>query len=217
MVTNRRSHSFPSLSEPEPLRPDDHEGAARVAADAFVDDPGWCAVGPTRKRSRWKWIGRICLGSFRIAERWGGPSWCIRENGEVVASLSGFAPGLWPPPRLRAARYLLGGSLLAGPMPLLRGLGAERIYERRHPQYDHFLVWMFTVSPAHQRRGLGRALMAEALDQADAARAPAYLWTANPDNLPYYRSHGFEPFAEEIIPGGVPNWFLERPAIETAT
>ena len=33
-----------------PLRTDDHEGAARVAADAFVDDPGWCAVGPTRER-----------------------------------------------------------------------------------------------------------------------------------------------------------------------
>ena len=65
-----------------------------------------------------------------------------------------------------------------------------------------------------QRGGLGRALMGEALAQADAVGAPAYLWTANPDNLPYYRSHGFEPFAEEIIPGGVPNWFMERAAVE---
>ena len=105
---------------------------------------------------------------------------------------------------------------MPAPGRLLRGLGAERIYERRHPEYDHFLVWMFTVSPDHQRRGLGRALMTEALAQADSAEAPAYLWTANPDNLPYYRSHGFESFAEEIIPGGVPNWFMERPAIEAA-
>ena len=94
----------------------------------------------------------------------------------------------------------------------MRGLGAERIYERRHPAYDHSLVWMFTVSPAHQRRGLGRRLMGEALAETDAQAAPAYLWTANPDNLPYYRSHGFEVFGEEVIPGGAPNWFMERPA-----
>lgn len=61
---------------------------------------------------------------------------------------------------------------------------------------------MFAVSPAHQRRGLGRRLMREALAQADSAQVPAYLWTGNPANLPYYRSHGFEVFAEEQIPGG---------------
>jgi GNAT superfamily N-acetyltransferase len=195
----------------EPLRPEHHRAAARVAADAFVEDPGWTAVGPARRRARWRWIYRICLGSFRIAERWGGPSWCVTEDGEVLASLSGFAPGLWPPPQLRAVRHLLAGSLLAGPAPLARSLGAERIYERKHPTYDHFLVWMFTVSPAHQRRGLGRRLMTEALAVADSAEVPAYLWTANPDNVPYYRGHGFEVFDEEIIPGGVPNWFMERP------
>jgi GNAT superfamily N-acetyltransferase len=200
------------VSSPEPLTPERHESAARVAADAFIEDPGWSAVGSPRRRARWKWIYRICLGSFRIAERWGGPSWCVTENGEVVASLSGFAPGLWPPPRLRAARYLLAGSLLAGPGPLARGLGAEQIYERVHPEYDHFLVWMFTVSPGRQRAGLGRRLMGEALAQADSVEAPAYLWTANPDNVPYYRGHGFEVFHEEVIPGGVPNWFMERPA-----
>ena len=200
------------MSELEPLRPAQHEGAARVAADAFLDDPGWRAVGPKRSRARWRWIYRICLGSFRIAERWGGPSWCVTEAGEPIASLSGFAPGLWPPPRLRAAGYLTPGSVLAGPGPLVRGLGATRVYERMHPAHDHFLVWLFTVAPAHQRRGLGRRLMGEALAEADASHVPAYLWTANPDNLPYYRSHGFEAFAEEQIPGGVPNWFMERPA-----
>jgi GNAT superfamily N-acetyltransferase len=95
----------------------------------------------------------------------------------------------------------------------VRSLGTQRIVERAHPDYDHFLVWMFAVSPAHQRKGLGRRLMAEAKDRADADRVPAYLWTANPDNLPYYRSHGFEVIGEEQIPGGVPNWFMERPPI----
>ncbi len=89
------------------------------------------------------------------------------------------------------------GPLIAGPAVLIRSLRAERIFEKRHPKYDHFLVWMFAVAPARQRGGLGRRLMAEALARADEAGVPAYLWTANPDNLPYYRSHGYE-----VIGGG---------------
>ena len=92
----------------------------------------------------------------------------------------------------------------------MRSLRAELMVERFHPRYDHFLVWMFAVSPAHQRRGLGRILMGEALAEAESADVPAYLWTANPANLPYYRSHGYEVIGEQRIPGGVPNWFMER-------
>ena len=69
---------------------------------------------------------------------------------------------------------------------------------------------MFAVSPALQRRGLGRRLMREALAEADSGKCPAYLWTGNPDNLPYYRSHGFQVIDERPIPGGVPTWFMER-------
>jgi predicted N-acetyltransferase YhbS len=100
--------------------------------------------------------------------------------------------------------------VLAGPRTLARSLGAQRVIEAAHPDYDHFLVWMFAVSPGRQRAGLGRRLMAEALASADRDDVPAYLWTGNPDNLPYYRSHGFAVLGEAPIPGGVPNWFLQR-------
>jgi predicted N-acetyltransferase YhbS len=98
----------------------------------------------------------------------------------------------------------------AGPVTLVRSLGVQHVIEAAHPAYDHFLVWMFAVSPAQQRRALGRRQMREALAKADSAEVPAYLWTGNPDNLPYYRSHGFEVIGEARIPGGVPNWFMER-------
>jgi GNAT superfamily N-acetyltransferase len=198
----------------EPLTPARHRAGATVLADAFLDDPGWVAVGPSRSGARWKYIYRTCLGAMRVGERWCGPSWCAMDGDEVRAVLTGCAPGLWPPPRMRTMRYLAPGSVLAGPAPLARSLGAQRIFERRHPTYPHFLVWMFAVSPEHQRRGLGALLMGQALIEADAAEVPAYLWTGNPDNLPYYRSHGFEVFAEETIPGGVPNWFMERAAVD---
>ena len=151
-----------------------------------------------------------------MGARWCGPSWCVVEEGEPVAVLTGAAPGLWPPPTLRSLIRLAPGPLLAGPATLVRSLGAQRVFEEHHPPHRHFLVWMFAVSPSRQRSGLGRLLMGEALARADAAGVPAYLWTGNPDNLPYYRSHGFEVFAEAPIPGGVPNWFMERPARNAA-
>ena len=198
------------MTSVEPLASAHHRGAAVVLADAFLDDPGWIAVDPHGSHARWKFIYRTCLGAIRAGARWCGPSWCIVNSGEPVAVLTGCAPGLWPPPQMRMLRHLFAGPVLAGPAPLIRSLGAQRVIEAAHPSYDHFLIWMFAVSPAHQRSGLGRLLMRDALAEADSAEVPAYLWTGNPDNLPYYRSHGFEVIGERPIPGGVPNWFMER-------
>jgi ribosomal protein S18 acetylase RimI-like enzyme len=194
----------------EALAPAHHRAAAVVLADAFLDDPGWVAVGPRSDRARWKYIYRTCLGTIRAGARWCGPSWCVVEDGELVAVLTGCAPGRWPPPRMGALLHLFPGPVLAGPAPLVRSLGAQRVIEAAHPDYEHFLVWTFAVSPKHQRKGLGRRLMREALATADSDEVPAYLWTGNPDNLPYYRSHGFEVIGEARIPGDVPNWFMER-------
>jgi ribosomal protein S18 acetylase RimI-like enzyme len=199
-----------TMSRPEPLTPAHHRGAATVLADAFLNDPGWVAVGPRRSLARWRYIYRTCLGAIRVGDRWCGPSWCITESGVPIAVLTGCAPTRWPPPKLRALGYLAPGPLLAGPAPTVRSLRAQRIIEEAHPDYEHFLVWMFAVGPSHQRRGLGRQLMTEALARADADAVPAYLWTGNPDNLPYYRSHGFEIIGEARIPGNVPNWFMQR-------
>ena len=199
--------------EPIPLDHRHHAGAARVLADAFLDDPGWVAVGPRRASARWKYIYRTCLGGIRVGARWGGPSWCIAEDDRPIAVLTGCAPGLWPTPTVRSALLTAPGPVLAGPSPLLRSLGAQRVIEAHNPDYPHFLVFMFAVSPDHQRLGLGGRLMREAIGRADADAVPAYLWTANPDNLPYYRSHGFDVTGEATIPGGVPNWFMERPAL----
>ena len=53
------------MSNLEPLTPAHHEGAARVLADAFIDDPGWTGVGPKQPRRRWKFIYRTCLATIR--------------------------------------------------------------------------------------------------------------------------------------------------------
>ncbi len=198
---------------PEPLTPALQRGAADALADAFADDPGWRSVGPRDPGRRRKFIYRTSLSTLRVAERWGGPSWCITEDGEPIGVLAGCAPGLWPPPNVRSLFMLAPGPLLAGPAVLARSLGAERVFERGYPDHDVFVVVIFGVRRAHQRKGVGRRLMAEALARADEAEVPAFLWTSNPDNLPYYRSHGYDVVGEETtIPGGASNWFMERPA-----
>ena len=179
-------------------------------ADAFLDDPGWIAIGPRDERRRWQYIRRTALSVIRVADRWCGPSWCVVESDEPRAALVGCAPGKWPPPQLQTLLRLSPGPALAGPGPLVRSLIAERVFERMHPEYDHFLVWMLAVSPAHQRRGLGGRLMAEAIAESERADVPAYLWTAKPDNVPYYHSHGYRTFAEAKIPRDINNWFMLR-------
>jgi GNAT superfamily N-acetyltransferase len=196
----------------EALTPAHHEAAAATLAEAFIEDPGWLSIGPARREARRRFIRRTSLGVIRAAHRWCGPSWCICDDGLPVGVLVGCAPGRWPPPQLRSMATMAPGPLLAGPAVLSRALRAELHFERAEPDYDHFLIWMFAIRPAHQRQGLGRRLMGEALTAADDAGVPAYLYTSNSDNLPYYRSHGYEVTGESTLPGGGPNWFMERPA-----
>jgi GNAT superfamily N-acetyltransferase len=204
---------LPERAELEPLTPAHHHGAAAALADAFTEDPGWLSVGPRNPARRSKFIHRTCLSTLRVVQRWAGPSWCITENGEPTGVLAGCAPGLWPPPTTRSLFQLARGPVLAGPAVLARSLGAERVFERGYPEHDAFIVVIFGIRRAHQRTGLGRRLMAQALASADEAEVPAFLWTSNPDNLPYYRSHGYEVIGEPTtIPGGASNWFMERPA-----
>lgn len=202
---------MPEAGSPEPLTPAHYEGAATTLAEAFIEDPGWLSIGPGATQSRRKFIHRTCLGVIRVADRWCGPSWCVCDEGTPVGVLVGCAPERWPPPQLRTLLILAPGPILAGPAVLSRSLRAERHFEKEEPDYDHFLVWMFGIRPAYQRQGLGRRLMGEALGVADDAGVPAYLYTSNSDNLPYYRSHGYEVTGESTLPGGGPNWFMERP------
>jgi GNAT superfamily N-acetyltransferase len=205
---------LPERGALESLTPAHHKAAARVCADAFIEDPGFVSVGPARRNARWRYTYRVCLGTFRIAARWCGPSWCVTERGDPVAVLAGCAPGIWPPPELRSLLMVAPGPVLAGPAVLVRSLRAQLIFQKWYREYEHFLVMLFAVAPSHQRAGLGRRLMSEALARADADRVPAYLWTSNPDNLPYYRSHGYDVIGESGIPGGARSWYMERPAAQ---
>jgi ribosomal protein S18 acetylase RimI-like enzyme len=64
--------------------------------------------------------------------------------------------------------------------------------EAYHPHEPHWYLPLIAVDPACQGRGLGGALLKEALARCDADRLPAYLESSNPRNITLYQRHGFE-------------------------
>jgi len=97
---------------------------------------------------------------------------------------------------------------MAGPGPIVRGLRTARLQDAGHPDDEHLFVWWLAVDPAHQRTGVGRALLNHVFEEAEA---PVYLDTANPANVPYYAGFGFEEIGRAAIPRGATLWFMRRP------
>lgn len=64
--------------------------------------------------------------------------------------------------------------------------------DTRERLVDVTVLSPLSVSPAHQRRGVGRALVARAIEAADAAGSPVLFLEGDPG---YYAPLGFEPAA----------------------
>ena len=83
--------------------------------------------------------------------------------------------------------------------------------KEHHPEEPHWYLAVLGSDPTVRGGGFGRALMQSRLDRCDAAYAPAYLESSNPDNVPYYERFGFEVTGEIVLPGGGPKlWPMWR-------
>jgi len=181
-----------------------------VLADAYLDDPGWVAVGPDNRRRRHAYTRRVCRGAISIVDRWGGKIWCAERDGRVAGVLTSCDPGQRPPPQLRATVKQSLGPALAGPRVLWRSLAADAAMHKHHPEEPHFYVWMLGVSPQHQRTGVGRALLNAALELCDREALPAYLDSSKERNVVFYSRHGFRVTEELRLPDGPPIWLMWR-------
>jgi GNAT superfamily N-acetyltransferase len=190
------------------LEPAEYDEAARIITDALLHDPGWLAVGPDHAAHR----RRVALVYHRAAigvmHRYGRPIYGAFADGVLAGVAATFAAGRYPPPAHTIVRYT-PGFLLAGPPALIRGLRTSAVQERGHPKEPHVFLWFLAVDPSRQRGGLGRALVGRVVEDAEA---PVYLDTANPANVPYYASLGFEEIGRAPLPRGATMWFMQRPA-----
>jgi ribosomal protein S18 acetylase RimI-like enzyme len=149
----------------------------------------------------------ITAPPFRSPHHYGGPIYGAFRNNELAGVAVTFPPGRYPPPRRADLRYVLA-FLAAGPGPIVRGLRTGSVQDSGHPEDAHIYLWFLAVDPAHQRAGIGRALLARVCGEAEA---PVYLDTSNPDNVPYYASAGFEEIGRGTLPRDTPMWFMRRP------
>jgi ribosomal protein S18 acetylase RimI-like enzyme len=186
---------------------DEVSAAAAVTTDALLHDPGWLSVGPDRTGHRHLVALRYHRAALKVTQRHGGPIYGAYRDGALTGVAATFAAGLHPAPAWTFLRFV-PPFLLAGPGPIVRGLRVSAIQDRGHPDDEHVYLWFLAVDPRAQRGGVGRALLARVFEEA---KAPVYLDTANPADVPYYASAGFEEIGRAALPRGATLWFMKRP------
>jgi ribosomal protein S18 acetylase RimI-like enzyme len=189
---------------------DDIRPLAAVLARAFANDPffGWLAgdVSERGQRMRDGWSAILRHASAGLAATW------------TTDDLTGAA--IWIPPGVPASGVLDTVRLIPGMarMTTWRRLGqvsdaledlASR--RRRHAPEPHWYLSALGVEPDRQGEGVGSALLAPVLVEADARREPAYLETAVGRNVLLYERHGFDVVEELVLPKtDIHGWLMLR-------
>lgn len=197
------------------LGPERFEQAAELLAAAFFDDPAfhWALPDPARRRAALRWLyRRLVAMDARVGEA------TALVDDDVLAGVA-----LWmPPTRSTGVADLLRAGLFATPLELgpratsrlVASLVAmETVKRRRIGREPHALLDVLGVAPAHQGRGVGRALLADRLEGALRGQA-CLLFTTKPGNVAYYRRSGFAVVDERVVGGvgGFVLWTMARPA-----
>jgi ribosomal protein S18 acetylase RimI-like enzyme len=188
----------------------DLAGIARTIGRAFADDPltSWLLPNPTdRDRRLESFHGKV------LAATWDS------HRGEVLTTegQTGVAiwraPNEWKAPARVTLRVTIAALRSWGTPAVVRGAKLLGALEKRHPAEEHWYLDALATDPAFQRRGIGSALLAPALQRCDLQGLPAYLETQKPENVAFYRHFGFEVREElEIVTGGPRVWTMWREA-----
>ena len=180
---------------------------AQALASAFQDDPVIAWIFPDEHRRR-----RIlpAFMEFRLRK-------LAFPHDEVWMTDAGAAAAVWFPPPGRWQLPLPQRLRLLPPLVRFFGLrtasilgGLNRMEERHPRDPSHWYLFILGTEQAAQGRGLGSALLAQALTRIDADGMPVYLESSNERNIALYGRHGFETTSEVAIPGGPRIWPMWR-------
>jgi ribosomal protein S18 acetylase RimI-like enzyme len=195
-----------------PLVEDLVGSAAGHLAEAFFDDPleAHALADPgsrlQRARGQFEWI-------LRYGVRFGS---ALTTAGNPV----GAAVALYPPePAIVAEKATTLGfatlRTLLGDEAMLRFAQVAEYLEHlrlRHVEPDHCYLLTLGVAPAHQRRGVGSALVSAVLKRAGDLGLSTFVETAQRIDVPFYERHGFRRVHEGVEPhSGLRLWALVRP------
>ncbi|AWG02605.1 N-acetyltransferase [Clavibacter michiganensis subsp. insidiosus] len=170
-------------------RPADLDGATRVLAEAFAEDPvlvGFVPAGPGQP-ARLALLFTALLRSGPLPE--GTVDVAVDARGGILGAAVWEAPGGIPAHRtLRQAPTFLGSLGVAG---AIRAAVRLRTLDRARPGLPHWRLAEVGVSAAARGLGVGSALLAHRLARVDADGSAAYLESSTARNRALYLRNGF--------------------------
>ncbi|MFI5345489.1 MAG: GNAT family N-acetyltransferase [Elusimicrobiota bacterium] len=187
------------------LTPDEIAPAAHLAAAAFREDPGFSHILPDDAQRRFR-LPSLIEAILRVDIQLGGHVRGAFDERALVG-MSAILPAETPNPGMADWLKRAPGLswLLAEPAALLRALALASAVERLRPVGDDYLH-LLAVHPATQGRGIGAALLRDALK----SEKPLYLETFTPGNAAWYEARGFKIRAEVSSPVRPTFWTLHR-------
>jgi GNAT superfamily N-acetyltransferase len=166
------------------------ERGIAVITLAFAADPvmRWLFSEPGRYLRYFPALLRAFAGSKAILD-----SSSLQGSASLqVYDCAGAA--LWFPPNVRPDRVAVKGIMQEGVTPA-RQAEVFAFMERTagyRPTAPYWWLPVIGVDPVHHHKGLGSALLRQALVRCDRDHMPAHLETGNPANVPLYERHGFK-------------------------
>jgi ribosomal protein S18 acetylase RimI-like enzyme len=138
-------------------------------------------------------------------------------RGEIFVTDDCAGGALWVPSDkadigLARQLSLLPDMIRAGRLRgMKRLMGMIDVMNKAHPHERHYHLQLIGVDPAHQRKGLGSALMQPMLARCDREGCGAYLENTREENIAFYEQLGFAVIGElDLGQGAPPAWRMWR-------
>ena len=179
--------------------------AAHLAAAAFREDPGFAYILPDDAARRRR-LPSLIEAILRVDASSGGR---VKGafDGEALVGMASVLPAGAPNPSFIAwLRHRRGLAwMLKNPAAILRALALIDAMERRRPAGSDYLH-LLAVHPATQGRGIGAALLRDALQSEKGV----YLETFTAENAAWYEARGFRSVAIVSSPVRPTFWTFKR-------
>ena len=185
--------------------------AAVVMAAAFGEDPLWDRVfqGVPDREAKYRHFFTIPL---KYCMRYGG----VLSTSPKLEGVAGWVPGrisnmtFWRILRCGALGngMSLGGTV-GGRMASMRVIERDRMENTRGREFIYAAI--LGVDPRYQGQGHGGRLLRILIKKSVREGLPLYLETETPENVEFYRHHGFRVLKKIEFPGlGLPMWEMMR-------